>query len=59
MGFFLGTQERVRNMRGKGTISIRTTESLLCIDPQYVSCIWFWEKSDSKPVSDFTTEAAC
>ena len=26
MGFFLGTQERVRNSRGKRVISVRATE---------------------------------
>ena len=29
MGFFLGTQERVRNSRGKRAISVRATEVLL------------------------------
>ena len=29
MGFFLGTQERVRNSRGKRVISIRAIEVLL------------------------------
>ena len=29
MGFFLGTQERVRNNRGKRAISVRATEVLL------------------------------
>ena len=29
MGFFLGTQERVRNSRGKRDISVRATEDLL------------------------------
>ena len=29
MGFFQGTQERVRNSRGKGAISVRVTEVLL------------------------------
>ena len=28
-GFFLGTQERVRNSRGKRAISVRATEALL------------------------------
>ena len=28
-GFFLGTQERVRNSRGKRAISVRATEVLL------------------------------
>ena len=31
MGFFLGTQERVRNNRGKRAISVRATEVLLYI----------------------------
>ena len=30
-GFFLGTQERVRNSRGKRAISVRATEVLLYI----------------------------
>ena len=30
MGFFLGTQERVRNNRGKRAISVRATEVLYC-----------------------------
>ena len=29
MGFFLGTQERIRNNRGKRAISVRATEVLL------------------------------
>ena len=29
MGFFLGTQERVRNSRGKRAIIVRATEGLL------------------------------
>ena len=29
MGYFLGTQERVRNSRGKRAISVRSTEVLL------------------------------
>ena len=29
MGFFLGTEERVRNSRGKRAISVRATEGLL------------------------------
>ena len=29
MGFFLGTQEGVRNSRGKRAISVRATEVLL------------------------------
>ena len=29
MGFFLGTQERVQNSRGKQAISVRATEVLL------------------------------
>ena len=29
MGDFLGTQERVRNSRGKRAISVRATEALL------------------------------
>ena len=29
MGFFQGTQERVRNSRGKRAISVRATEGLL------------------------------
>ena len=29
MGYFLGTQERVRNSHGKRTISVRATEVLL------------------------------
>ena len=32
MGFFQGTQERVRNRRGKGAISFRATEVLLYVD---------------------------
>ena len=32
MGFLLGTQERVRNNRGKRSISVRTTEVLLYIN---------------------------
>ena len=31
MGFFLGTQERVQNNRGKRAISVRATEVLLYI----------------------------
>ena len=31
-GFFLGTQERVRNSRGKRAISVRATEVLLYIE---------------------------
>ena len=31
MGFFPGTQERVRNSRGKRAISVRATEVLLYI----------------------------
>ena len=31
MGFFLGTQERVRNSRGKRAISVQATEGLLYI----------------------------
>ena len=33
MSFFLGTQERVRNSRGKRAISVRATEVLLYIVP--------------------------
>ena len=32
MGFFLGTQERVRNSHGKRAISVRATEVLLYFD---------------------------
>ena len=32
MGFFQGTQERVRNSRGKRAISVRATEVLLYIE---------------------------
>ena len=31
MGFFLGTQERVRNIRGKRAIGVRATEVLLVV----------------------------
>ena len=31
MGFFQGTQERVRDSRGKRAISVRAIEVLLCI----------------------------
>ena len=32
MGFFQGTQERVRNSRGKGAISVRAIEILLYME---------------------------
>ena len=32
VGFFLGTQERVRNSRGKRAISVQATEVLLYLD---------------------------
>ena len=32
MGFFLGTQERVRNSRGKQAISVRAIEVLLYLE---------------------------
>ena len=35
-GVFLGTQERVRNSRGKRAISVRATEVLLYVDFLYV-----------------------
>ena len=35
MRFFQGTQERVRNRRGKRTISVRATEGLLYIVLQH------------------------
>ena len=37
--FFLGTQERVRNSRGKRVIGVRAIEVLLYI------CIWFFKQS--------------
>ena len=33
MGFFLGTQKRVRNSRGKRAVSVRATEVLLYLHP--------------------------
>ena len=38
MGFFLGTQERVRNSRGKRAISIRATEELLYMYRDRIAC---------------------
>ena len=37
-GFFLGTQERVRNSRGKRAISVRATEVLL-----YFTSIYYFK----------------
>ena len=35
MSFFLGTQERIQNSRGKRAISVRASEVLL-----YISCLF-------------------
>ena len=44
MGFFLGTQERVRNSRGKQAISVRATEVILYF---YVHHQMFYESVNS------------
>ena len=40
--FFLGTQERVRNSRGKGAISVPATGVLLYLD-SYEADLYFWK----------------
>ena len=44
VGFFQGTQRRVRNSRGKRAISVRATEVLLYLDC-HQSAFRFYEKT--------------
>ena len=54
MGFFQGTQERVRNRRGKRAIGVRATEGLLffffCL---FVCFCFFFRMLPAKLVSFF------
>ena len=45
MEFFPGTQERVRNSRGKRAISVRVTEVLL------YSVMRFWDHKHARPLN--------